>query len=498
MAITRKSPFHSKGALMRVTLLFTIACVAGGLSTPLVLAQETQHAHHHHGDIQPLQPAFPELGRAQQGAAGQAMSLVEAQQVAVQNNPTLRQADAEIRAAQARRKQAGLYPNPTVGYTADEVRGGSVGGGKQGFFLQQTIVTAGKLSLARDVFEKEIRLAELEAQEQKLRVQNAVKMAFFRVLAAQELLDARRDLAAIAQDSAETQSRLANTGQADQSEVLEAEVEALRLRLSARTQENTLREEWRSLAAVLGKPDLPLAVVTGDLGQNWPDLNEEEAVDAIAKSSPATAIADATSLRARSVLARAGKEAVPDLQLRGGLEYNNELLPGIPHAKGWEGIAELGVQLPVFNHNQGNIAAAQAELDRSELEKARIALTLRERAATVVDEYANARLMAVSYREEILPRAKKAYSQLFEKYGLMLASYPRVLDAQRRLFEAHLEYVVALEDLWTTGIALQGYLLTDGLEAPARPGEVDSPIRETNVPMPERNLPPMIPMPMRP
>jgi outer membrane protein, heavy metal efflux system len=106
--------------------------------------------------------------------------------------------------------------------------------------------------------------------------------------------------------------------------------------------------------------------------------------------------------------------------------------------------------------------------------------------------------MAVSYREEILPRAKKAYSQLFEKYGLMLASYPRVLDAQRRLFEAHLEYVVALEDLWTTGIALQGYLLTDGLEAPARPGEVDSPIRETNVPMPERNLPPMIPMPMRP
>jgi hypothetical protein len=33
-------------------------------------------------------------------------------------------------------------------------------------------------------------------------------------------------------------------------------------------------------------------------------------------------------------------------------------------------------------------------------------------------------------------------------------------------------------------------LLTDGLEAPARPGEVDRPVGETNVLMPERTMPP--------
>jgi len=32
-------------------------------------------------------------------------------------------------------------------------------------------------------------------------------------------------------------------------------------------------------------------------------------------------------------------------------------------------------------------------------------------------------------------------------------------------------------------ITLRGLLLTDGLEAPARPGEVDMPVREINVPM---------------
>jgi cobalt-zinc-cadmium efflux system outer membrane protein len=177
------------------------------------------------------------------------------------------------------------------------------------------------------------------------------------------------------------------------------------------------------------------------------------------------------------------------------MEYNHEALGSVPWAKGWEGIAEASVEIPLFNRNQGNIGAARADLERSEQEKTRVALTLRERAATVVDEYANAKLMAVEYRDEILPHAKKAYTLLVDKYGRMLASYPRVLEAQRKLYELQIEYIAALEGVWTNGLALQGYLLTDGLEAPARPGEVDRPIRETNVPMPERSMSPGEAMP---
>jgi len=452
--------------------------------------EHAEHAGHHHGDIPPLEPKFPRMGRAQDNSPGARVTLEQAQQIARDNNPTLRQAEAEIRAAKARQQQAGLYPNPTVGYTGDEIRGGSVGGGKQGFFVQQTIVTGGKRTLAREVFGKEAKLAEIEAEEQKIRVQSAVKMAFIRVLAAQELLDARRDLAAIEEDSAETQRRLANTGQADDTEVLTAEVDAQRMRMAARMQENTLREEWRSLAAVLGQPDLPFTTVTGELQRNWPELNEEQVVETIAKESPAIAIADTNALRALAVLARARKESVPDIQFRAGAEYNHETLGSVPFAKGWEGIAELSVELPIFNRNQGNVAASRADSERTEQERKRIALTLRERAASAVDQYANARLMATVYRDDMLPRAKKAYSLMFEKYGLMLASYPRVLEVQRKLYELQTEYIMALEAVWTNGIALQGYLLTDGLEAPARPGDVDRPIRETNVPMPERTMAP--------
>ena len=452
---------------------------------------QQQHTGHQHGAIAPLEPRFPRMGRAQEHAEGGLLTLEHTQQIARENNPTLRQAEAEIRAARARQQQSGLYPNPTVAYTGDEIRGGSVGGGKQGFFVQQTIVTGGKLRLAREVFAKEVKLAQMEAEEQAMRVQTAVQMAFVRVLAAQELLDSRRDLADLEEDYAETLRRLANTGQADDSEVLAAEVDAQRMRMAARMQENTLREEWRSLAAVVGKPDLPQTTVAGDLQRGWPEINEEQAVETIARNSPAIGIADSNALRALAVLARARKESLPDLQVRAGAEYNHETLGSVPFAKGWEGIAEVSVELPVFNRNQGNVAAARADIERTEQEKKRITLTLRERAASVVDQYANARLMATQYRDELLPRAKKAYELRFEKYGQMLASYPRVLDTQRKLFELQNEYIMALESVWTNGLALQGYLLTDGLEAPARPGDVDRPIRETNVPMPERTMAPL-------
>jgi cobalt-zinc-cadmium efflux system outer membrane protein len=501
-ALCVKSFFFSEGShpVQRISnriLILVLLLVSASFSTfaqePMNMPQDQMQ--HHHMNIPVVEPVYPHLGRAQENSKSPLFTLEGAQRLAAESNPTLRQAEAEIRAAKARQQQSGLYPNPTLAYTGDEIRGGSVGGGKQGFFVQQTLVTGGKLARSRDVFSKETELAEIEAQEQKIRVETSVKTAFLRVLAAQELLDVRRDLAKIQQDFADSQRQLSNTGQADESEVLDAEVDAQRLRLSARMQENTLREEWRSLTALLGRPDLPLSTVSGDLEHNWPDLNEDQAVESIATQSPANRIADASAARASAELLRAKREPIPDLQIRGGLEYNNEILDTGRYAKGWEGIAELGVQIPIFNRNQGNIAAASASLDRANLEKQRVALTLRDRAATAADQYANAKLMALEYREEMLPRAKKAYTLMVEKYGLMLAANPRVLQSQRKLFDLQAEYIVALENVWTAGIALQGFLLTDGLESPARPGEVDRPVRETNLPLPDRMMSPTDSMP---
>src|SRR5207244_4433659 len=98
--------------------------------------------------------------------AGTTYTLEQLQQFAVDHNPTLKQAQAEIRAAEGRKRQAGLYPNPTVGYIGEQIRGGSQRGGEQGGFIQQDIALGGKLGAAQRVFEQERRQAEAEREEQ--------------------------------------------------------------------------------------------------------------------------------------------------------------------------------------------------------------------------------------------------------------------------------------------------------------------------------------------
>lgn len=474
----------SISALLRLASAFLLGVAIGNAQEPEAPGTRMQHEHQESTEVRAIE--FPRLGRAlTRAGAADLFTLDRALATALQHNPTLLQADAGIRAARARAQQEGLYPNPTVGYSGDEIRGGESGGGKQGFFVEQTIVTGGKLSRAREVFRKKTQLAEMEAEEQKIRVETAVRIAFYRVLAAQELADARSDLTRIAQEALVTERRLQNTGQADETEILAGELEVRRLRLSTRTMENTLREEWRALASVLGQPELALQTVSGDLERGWPAL-EENQVETIATQSPATRIATIATERANAQLASAQREKLPDILVRAGADYNHEPLHNPLLATGWQWNAQLAVELPLFNRNQGNIAAARSDIERAEAEKQRVALTLRERASAAFDEYANARLTAEEYRDSILPLAKKSYELMFDRYTEMLASFPRVIETKRKLFELQTEYISSLGAVWTTGLALQGFLLTDGLEAPTQPEEMDRTIRETNLPTPER------------
>jgi cobalt-zinc-cadmium efflux system outer membrane protein len=487
---------------MSVNLNSLVAAMILSSILPPLRAQQSPPAHendmhmHDHMTMQPLQPVYPRLGRAQEQAHEKLFTLDNAQRLASQSNPTLRQAEAEIRAAKARMQQATLYPNPSVGYTGDEIRGGSNNGGKQGFFVEQSIVTAGKLSKARNVFEQETRIAEIEAEEQKTRVDTAVKIAFYRVLGAQELLELHRDLTQIGQFHLQSQNELSRTGQVDDSEKLESEIAVQRLQLASLEQENMLREAWRKLAAVIGQPDLPESTVAGDLEHGWPEINEQQVLDTIATQSPVTRIVDASSARAAADITRAKSQVIPDINLLGGLEHNYEPIDDTPKSTGWEGLAELSVQIPIFNRNQGNIAESRAELDHAQLEKQRIQLLLRERAASVLDQYATARIVATQYRNEILPRAQKANALMTAKYGLMQASYPTMLEIRRRNFELETEYIQTLATVWTTSLALQGFLLTDGLEAPTRASNPDHATSEPSTPPPTHMLLPTQQMPL--
>jgi outer membrane protein, heavy metal efflux system len=423
-------------------------------------------------------------GRAQAQAPPpdqKTITLEDLQQMALQNNPTLAQATANIRAAEGRKQQSGLYPNPIVGYQGEQIRGGSFRGGEQGFFVQQNIVTAGKLGLNRNIFEQEKRQAETEADEQKLRVVTNVKMSYIQALAAQQTLELRHNLSKLAQDAVETSRQLANVGQADAPDVLEAEVEGQQADLAVTMAEQSQQRVWKELAAVVGNPHLHLMRLEGTL-EDIPAVDADNFVEKIVNESPAVKIAELGVKKAEASLARAKRESIPDLQLRAGMQQNLELLGTTGRSTGLQGFADVGVQIPIFNRNQGSIATSKADLQRAQREVERVKLALRERAASIVQNYAYSQAATARYKNEMIPRAQKAYEMYAKKYQQMAAAYPQVLIAQRTLMQLQVAYVNALESSATNSVALQSYLLTDGLEAPSQPGEIDRPVREMNVP----------------
>jgi hypothetical protein len=66
----------------------------------------------------------------------------------------------------------------------------------------------------------------------------------------------------------------------------------------------------------------------------------------------------------------------------------------------------------------------------------------------------------------------------------MAAAYAQVLIAQRTLFQLQANYITALENLWVNLVALQGFLLSDGLESPGDAGEMDRPVGKFSAPSP--------------
>jgi cobalt-zinc-cadmium efflux system outer membrane protein len=239
---------------------------------------------------------------------------------------------------------------------------------------------------------------------------------------------------------------------------------------------------WKSLAAVAGKPDLSFSQLDGNL-EDLPNVDTDEWLQKLLTDSPAVKIAELGVARAEAQASRARREPIPDLQLRGGIEQNRELMESSNRPVGLQGFAEIGIRIPLFNRNQGNIQAAKAEVERAQLETKRVQLLLRQRLASTVQSYLTAKLTVERYRNQMIPRAARAYKLYLAKYNSMTASYPQVLIAQRTLFQLRTDYIMALETLWLNSIALKAFMLTDGLEAPTSPTEMDRPIRETNLPM---------------
>ena len=385
-----------------------------------------------------------------------AMALEDAERMALENHPALRRATARLDAARGRWVQVGLPPNLRVGYQGSEI-GNSGLAGQQGGTVGQMFITGGKLRLNRAIASQEVRQAQQQLEAWRYRVLNEVRLRFYEVLAAQRTIELTGRLIRITEDAVKMSSELLRSQEGSQVDLLQAQVEADRVRILWNNAQNRYQSAWRSFAAAVANPQLAPLPLLGQLEPPPTQLAWEESLLRLATQSPELRVARLGVDRARWALRRAEVEPIPNLNSQAGVAYDHETQDTIVGV-------QLQIPLPIINRNQGGIRQARAELSAARSEVARVELDLQQRLAAAFERYTNAKNQVARYSRDILPRAQQTLDLVMRAYRQGEYGYLNVLTAQRTYFQASLAYVESLRQLRASQIAIEGLLLVDSTD----------------------------------
>jgi outer membrane protein, heavy metal efflux system len=375
------------------------------------------------------------------------LSAQDAVSFALSHRPELRAASDRIDASERLRSQASLIPNPRFVFRKEDLRTqtSAFGENSQTYWEgEQLLETSGKRGGRIAVAMQGREQSRLQAELERRQIVLSVRESYWRAKAAQALA------ALYAQDAYYFQ-QVIDYHEARFHEGKIAEVDLLRVRLQG--------EQIRAAAANARldseKALLMLAQEMNAAANSAWVLSED--FETLEVPKPVPAGTDAGSLRTEELLAQqaiskaeaqtrlARATGRPDLLFTGG--YKRDLNLDSP---------VVGVQfdLPLFNRNQGAVAAAHAEEDavRESYQATRNRLAA---------ELALAQREYEMCREQYLQTFKPLREQAIEISNISRDAYQaggldllRLLDAERARVDSELSYVRALEGFHLSVTAL--------------------------------------------
>jgi outer membrane protein TolC len=376
-----------------------------------------------------------------QGVRSQSeLSLKDAVDEAVRTNPLLAVGQDRITVAEGFRQQAGLTLNPRLVLQSENTRLK----GPPNFvyprdtdnfaYLQQTLETSGKRARRVEVASAAVRRAELERELLKRQIAGRVKQSYWIAAGAwqnEQLLAANK----------ENFRRIIEYHENRVKEGAMAEVDLIRVRLEgerldiALTQA-TLEAERAAiqLQREMGRREFPRLRLTEAL--EAPPAGEmagtaEEAIEARVEIRLARHMVDGAraALRLQESASRPNVDVLFGLKRTGGLDT---MLGGVQ------------VDLPFLNRNQGNIAAATAEIRAAESALAATEALVRAEVNAARREYEIRRRQIGESLRDMRQRADDAARIAEAAYREGGADLLRLLDAERLRIETQLLYFQSL------------------------------------------------------
>ena len=386
------------------------------------------------------------------GAAAQApltrLSLDDAVSLAERANPTVRAKAFEHQAVTANEITAGLRPNPTASFLAEQFGGASDASQTQyTFTVGQPIELGGKRQRRIDSARAATRVTGHELDDVRRQVLYQIKKSFTDALAGRESLALAEENVRALDDLERIQRFRAERGDISELDLLRIQVQRFAFERDAADARQALRVAKIALRAAAGP---------GQVAEDF-DLVGDLAFKDIAPTQSGLyrrALANRPDLRAAEA---ARTKASADIRLARANAWW-DITPQIEYQRlGPDNTVGFGISVPIriFDRNQGEIARTRAEARRVEATHEVVAIQALTEVDTALAALGTEREKLTALRDTYLPKARQARDTVefaYRRGGVSLLDY---LDAQRTYRDTAAEYLRSLAGYLTSFYQLE-------------------------------------------
>lgn len=377
------------------------------------------------------------------------LHLTDALATALLQNPVLAAFSYEVRAAEARILQAGVLPNPEIALELEEYGRGGAGfdSAETAVVLGQLFELGGKRRWRTRIAAAEGDLAGWDYESKRLDIFAETAKRFTSALAAQQRLDLAGSAEELAEKTSLAVAERVKAGKESPLQASKSEAELEMARMEAGEAENALGVARTKLAAMWGVEQVSFGDVEGSLDGVLQDIPSLDTLRSRLALNPDLARGEAELRLRRAVVSAERAARVPDLEASVGYRHFEE---DGTHAFAFG----IGLPLPLFDRNQGNIVAAGHELSKAEAERAATESALVAELAEIHAALTSSHQRVKTLRGKVVPAMEQAFEAAREGYRHGKYGFLELLDAQRGLFEvkgalldALSNYHVALIDI---------------------------------------------------
>ena len=370
------------------------------------------------------------------------ISLDDMLQAVVLCNPEIAAAQNDNEAATGRLIQAGLYPNPTIEFEAEDIPAGDVdfSRNQNTVSIIQPIIFGKRRSTAISAAVAEQEALRFALQNTIYQVLGDVRLAYMDLAYYKMALTLNGELLAQANKILAIAQARFNERAAPESELIAAQLKSTKFELNRRKLKLDILSTAKHLQSFLPDVPVPQEKISSELQFELPSLNLDRLLADARERHPLILASQEKVEAAKYRLALAKAERIPDVSFRGA--YGRDTLER-------ENIIEVGISipLPLFNRNQGRIAEMQHKVSRSQHDAKSQSTRLETEITALQAAYMAARDYVAVYQTKIVPAAEKASEQVLVGYRAGRTGFPDLLNAQEGLAGEKLNLLDAVRDM---------------------------------------------------